>query len=116
MATDDEKGGKRHHGKHFFIPAGVLIGLGVGLIAGYPGAGVLIGLGLGLIGSAFQNGECAAPSRCSHQWISVIVGLFLILVGIATVWSPPNFWPYIAAVFLIALGVWFLARGVIRTG
>ena len=68
--------------KHFFIPAGVLIGLGVGLIAGYPGAGVLIGLGLGLIGSAFQTGECAEPSRCSHHGISMIVGVFLILVGI----------------------------------
>ena len=34
------------------IPAGVLLGLGIGLLAGYPGPGVLIGLGLGFIGSA----------------------------------------------------------------
>ena len=114
MATDDEKDGKRHHGRHFFLPAGILIGLGVGLIAGYPAAGVLIGLGLGLIGSAFLAGDCAGPSRCSPRWISVIVGFFLILMGVATVWSPPDFWPYFAAVFLIALGVWFLARGFTR--
>ncbi|MGA2161015.1 MAG: hypothetical protein ABSG28_02270 [Methanoregula sp.] len=38
----------RHHrhGGYMLIPAGVLLGLGIGLLAGYPGSGVLIGLGL----------------------------------------------------------------------
>jgi hypothetical protein len=41
------------HGKHFLIPAGSLIGLGAGLIAGYPGPGILIGIGLGFLAQGF---------------------------------------------------------------
>ncbi|MCK4997812.1 hypothetical protein KAS08_05925 [Candidatus Pacearchaeota archaeon] len=32
-----------------FIPAGCLIGLGVGLLVGNPGSGIMIGLGLGFL-------------------------------------------------------------------
>jgi len=35
----------------FIVPAGILIGLGAGLLADYAVAGFLVGLGLGLLGS-----------------------------------------------------------------
>jgi hypothetical protein len=71
---------RRPRGKHFFIPAGVLIGLGAGLIAGYPGPGVIIGLGLGLLAQAFFKPvegpatDSAAPCcGLNNRWISVVM-------------------------------------------
>lgn len=41
----------------YFIPAGLLIGLGVGMALGHPGPGLFIGLGLGLLVSTFLAKE-----------------------------------------------------------
>ena len=100
------------------IPAGVLLGLGIGLLAGYPGPGVLIGLGLGFIGSAVLAQQRSAPAGTEGMSGPsprpraglVLIGAFLVLVGIGLVWAPPRFWPVIAALFLILLGAWFLLR------
>jgi hypothetical protein len=120
MATPEVNEHQRRHGRHFLIPAGVLIGLGVGLITGYAGPGVLIGLGLGLLASAFiaptgipedrHPGCCGGGSR----WGPAIIGLFLILFGIGIIWAPANIWtyvwPYGIGIFLILIGLSFIAK------
>ena len=68
MATEenpDREDRRRHHRNHGYmlIPAGVLLGLGIGLLAGYPGPSVLIGLGLGFIGSAGTGTAAISSSR-----------------------------------------------------
>lgn len=108
---------RRRHRGHFLIPAGVLIGLGVGLLYGQPGPGVLIGLGLGFVGSAFLSSvapsqEATAPAPMyGPRWISVITGVFIILLGLSIIWGPPIPWTYVIALLLILLGIGFIARG-----
>lgn len=113
--TDDTE--KRRHGRHMLIPAGIFLGLGIGLLAGYPGAGVLIGLGLGLIGAMFvkpapepdgDSGTCKAGTR--PRGFLALVGIFLVCIGMGIVISPHYLWPWIIAIFLILLGGWFLYR------
>ena len=119
--TDDEKTErKRRHGRYGFIPAGVLIGLGVGLLAGFPGSGVLIGLGLGFLASALvpagiKPSETTEPGLKGMNITMLLMGVFLILIGVGIVWAPAAIWPYLIAGFLILLGVWFLVRGFYRT-
>nr|WP_321349944.1 hypothetical protein [uncultured Methanoregula sp.] len=117
MTGNEGREEPRRHGRFFLIPAGVLLGLGIGLIIGYPGSGVLIGLGLGFLASAFMNpressGQENGISCCrtGSQWISAIIGLFLIIVGISFVWAPVQIWPYIFGLFLIGIGLLFLAK------
>ena len=116
----DETHGKhthRHRRGNMLIPAGVLLGLGIGLLAGYPGPGVLIGLGLGFIGATLVKsgpdlvGEADAQQSCTrpHGFLAIL-GAFLIIVGIGIAFAPLHFWPYIAAAFLILLGIWFVYR------
>jgi hypothetical protein len=117
MSTVEEQERRRRHGRHFLIPAGILIGLGVGLITGYPGPGILIGLGLGFLAQGFLRPvESLAPDQatpcCGHgdRWISVMIGLFLIIIGIGIIWIPAHIWPYVIGIFLILLGIMFAAK------
>ena len=117
MTTEE---GKEYHSRNqrgLLIPAGLLIGLGIGLLAGYAASGLMIGLGLGLIGSALLKprehpaADAAAPGRRhGSRWMPVLLGIFFIILGISMVWAPQNFWPYIGAGFLILVGIWFIAR------
>jgi uncharacterized membrane protein HdeD (DUF308 family) len=122
MTIDEEKEYRhRRHGRYFLIPAGVLIGLGVGLLMGYPGSGVLIGLGLAFLGSAFMtpvmrsSGDAAitVPAR-GPRWTLALIGIILIVIGISIIWAPVHHWPYIAAALLILFGIWFLIRGFVK--
>jgi hypothetical protein len=120
MATPENDDPRRRHGNHYLIPAGVLIGLGVGLITGYAGPGVLIGLGLGLLASAFiapsgmpddrHPGCCGGDTR----WGPAIIGLFLIFLGLGIIWAPANvwsyIWPYGVGIFLVLIGLSFIAK------
>jgi hypothetical protein len=122
MVSDEGREYRRRKGRHFLIPAGVLIGLGLGILLNYPGPGVLIGLGLGFLGSAFQKPEESTPQDATSpnfmhrsQLTYTILGIFMIIIGIGIVWAPPNLWPVIAAIFLILLGVWFILRGYFRS-
>ncbi len=112
MTPIEEQEHHRQREKHFFIPAGALIGLGAGLIAGHPVPGILIGLGLGFCAQAlFKSVKSPEPdSKVSCCWhdnrlSSVVIGLFLIVIGVGIVWSPANLWPYIIGVFLILAGI-----------
>jgi hypothetical protein len=116
MTTEE---GKEHHSRHqrgFLIPAGLFIGLGVGLLAGYAAAGLMIGLGLGFLGSAllkireYPPNDAAAGMRHGSRWMPALIGIFFVVLGISMVWAPQNFWPYIGAGFLILVGIWFIAR------
>jgi hypothetical protein len=112
MTPIEEQEQRQPREKHFFIPAGVLIGLGAGLIAGYLGSGILIGLGVGFLAQAlFKRFESPATDSAvlccglDNRWISVVIGLFMIVIGVGIIRSPANLWPYIIGIFLIVLGI-----------
>jgi len=118
MANDDKKPERRRHGRHAFIPAGVLIGLGIGLLAGFPGSGVLIGLGLGFLAAALMPpeepsaaGEPSPSFMEGKNMVMLLLGAFMIVIGIGIVFAPPNFWIYAVPAFLILMGIWFVLRG-----
>jgi hypothetical protein len=107
----------RHRG--FIVPAGILIGLGVGLLVDHLGSGFLIGLGLGLIGSELlmlvkksREDECTQPGGMNVT--TLLIGAFLAFIGISSVLAPAAIWPYAIAGFLILTGVSFLVRGFFR--
>ncbi len=94
--------------------------LGVGLLANNPGSGVLIGLGLGFLASALvpagmTPSDNTGPGLKGMNITMLLMGVFLILIGVGIVWAPASIWPYLIAGFLILLGVWFLVRGFHRT-
>jgi hypothetical protein len=118
MTSEEEKEYGAHHQRGLLVPAGLLIGLGIGLLAGYPAQGLMIGLGLGFIGSAFLKpkersaGGEATPYHMHHEsrLLPALLGAFFIILGVSMVWAPENFWPYIGAGFVILLGIWLIAR------
>jgi hypothetical protein len=130
MATEEQTERRRRHGRGrtgFFIPAGLFIGLGIGLIFGNPGAGVLIGLGAGFLASAlggyYREAVMEGPAEEESPWqvtasasrgIMVLIGIFVILIGIGLIYAPLAVWPYIIAGFLVLLGIWFIVRGISR--
>jgi len=106
---------RRRHRGPFLIPAGILIGLGIGILVNQPGAGALIGLGLGFLGSALvpavaPEGPAPGPMH-GPRWAFVVIGVFLVLLGLTMVsgWVLP--WTYIIAAVLILIGIGFVARG-----
>ena len=107
---------RRHRGR-FLIPAGALIGLGIGMLFNQAVAGVLIGLGLGFVGSALlppmgQPQEAPAPAPMYRpRWIPVLIGAFLVLVGLGIIGGLPLPWTSIVAIILILIGIGFIARG-----
>jgi hypothetical protein len=105
-----------HRNSGFIIPACILIGLGVGLLVDQLGSGFFIGLGLGFVGSELLpliktplEGECPQPGGANMT--TLLIGAFLIFVGIGIVLAPAAIWPYAIAGFLILLGCWYLVRG-----
>ncbi len=104
----------RHKG--FIIPAGILIGLGIGLLVDHAGAGFLVGLGLGLLGSelvplVMKPREGESLLQGSTNMTSLLIGSFLILAGISVVWAPAVIWTYAIPGLLILAGIGFLVRG-----
>jgi hypothetical protein len=107
---------KQHQNNGFVVPAGILIGLGAGLLIDQLLCGFLIGLGFGLIGSELfpvvrksQEGECMQPE--SANVTRLLIGAFLVFIGIGIVLVPAAIWPYAIAGFLILAGIWVLVRG-----
>jgi hypothetical protein len=119
MTQEEGKDYEHRHRNRHLIPAGLFIGLGVGLLMNYPGPGLLIGMGLGFIASALMTpavdppGDAAETGRyrgSGHRFIMALLGIFFVILGISLIVAPPNFWPYLGAGFLILLGIWFIAR------
>lgn len=108
--------GEQHRPYGFIIPAGILIGLGVGMLVDHVGSGFLLGLGLGFLGSGLLplfrkplGSEDVMPG--STDVTMLLIGAFLVFIGIGLVFAPATLWPYAIAGFLIILGIWFLVRG-----
>jgi hypothetical protein len=81
---------------------------------------VLIGLGLGFLASALvpvrtNSTETADSGMKGVNLTMLLIGIFLIFIGVGIVWAPAAIWPYLIAGFLILLGIWFLVRGFLRT-
>lgn len=108
------------HGGFYIIAAAALIGLGVGIIAGYLLTGFLVGLGLGYLvyvaGSKESPGQGVSPARGNRgsYLIRVIIGLYVVASGFAIILVPRPEWPVILAVFLILAGTWLLVHGYSR--
>jgi hypothetical protein len=108
--------GEQHRPYGFIIPAGILIGLGVGMLVDHVGSGFLAGLGLGFLGSGLLpflrkplRSEEVMP--VSTDVTMLLIGTFLVFIGIGLVFAPAALWPYAIAGFMILLGIWFLVRG-----
>lgn len=111
---------RRQGGAYLFIPAGILIGLGAGLLTGFTTSGVLVGLGLGFIGTALARARAPAVNGDAGQdyysrsspVLFALIGLFMICLGMSVVWTRIPLWPVIAAIFLVLLGGWLLVKGI----
>jgi hypothetical protein len=117
MTSDEQKSHNHHHQRGLLIPAGLLIGLGIGIITGYPFPGLLIGLGCGFLASGYLKpverpiGDTAtSDTNQGSRWVPALIGIFFIIFGLSIFWAPANYWPYIGSAFLILIGIWFLAR------
>jgi hypothetical protein len=104
----------------FIVPAGILIGLGAGLLVDHGGAGFLVGLGAGLLGSELlpfvrksREGEYPLPGGANVTLL--LIGAVLVLAGISIVWAPTAIWTYAIPGLLILAGIVFLVRGVAKT-
>jgi hypothetical protein len=107
----------RHNG--FIVPAGILIGLGAGLLADHAVAGFLVGIGLGLLGSellplARKSWEGEYPLAGGANVTLLLIGAVLVLAGISIVWAPAAIWTYAIPGLLILAGIGFLVRGVAK--
>lgn len=115
MPEEEKQEGMRRPDTHFLIPAGAVIGLGIGILADRTGAGFLVGLGLGFAGSgllpAIIPGGPAPSAGYGVRWSEVIIGAFLVLLGTWIVWEPPVPWTYIIALIFILMGIWVIVRG-----
>ncbi len=70
MTSEDMEKPRQQHESQALIPAGILIGLGAGLLLGYAGPGVLIGLGCGLIAASLS----LRPGRDRKRGIIYLTG------------------------------------------
>jgi hypothetical protein len=121
MESAETTVGRKRHVRQAFIPAGALIGLGLGLLLNHMGPGVLIGLGLGFLVSSFGGSDDPGPSENSSpsmiqrmNWFMLMLGVFMILIGVGIGLNISVFWPYLPAAFLILLGIMFVVRGLGR--
>jgi len=111
----------RHVG-FYIIPAGGLIGLGIGIIFGYQLTGFFAGLGLGYLvfvsGSGKYTGypgSSGIPERYDWSYlVRLVLGLYIIVSGFALIWVPRSEWPDLLAIFLVLAGIWFIVHGYCR--
>jgi hypothetical protein len=98
------------------IPAGILIGLGAGILledAGVMGEPVVLGLGLGFL-AIYAGDLVTSGARAPGRWWPLIPGgILTIIAGAESTFGPDGArviaqgWPII----LIAAGAWLLLRG-----
>jgi hypothetical protein len=100
----------------FIVPAGILIGLGAGLLVDHAVAGFLVGLGLGLLGAELfpfvrKYREGASPVAGGANVTLLLIGAVISLAGISLVWAPAAVWIYAIPGLMIVAGIGVLARG-----
>jgi hypothetical protein len=110
--------GTRRYG--LLIPAGVLSGLGLGVVledSGVQGEPVVLGLGLGFL-AIYVADLLSSGARAPGRWWPLIPGAILIVIaGAESTFGPEGArlieqgWPIV----LIAAGAWLLLRGRIAT-
>jgi len=108
--------GNEHEKYGFIVPAGAMIGLGLGFFVGHAGTGVLVGVGLGLLASGLipvvkRPLEGEGLERGGVNVTMLLIGAFMIFVGISLALAPAVLWPYAIPGFFILLGIWSLVRG-----
>src|SRR5512137_2980160 len=91
----------------FIVPAGILIGLGVGLLVDYLLSGFFVGL-------VEKSREAESTQTGSANVTTLLIGTFLVFIGFGIVLAPAAIWPYAIAGFLILTGIWFLVRGFLK--
>lgn len=116
MAEDDQKEENHHRQYGFIIPAGALIGLGVGLLADNGGLGLLIGLGGGFLCSGLvplvrNRVERKKLYPGGSNLSLVLIGAFLLFLATGIMFMPAAIWPYAIAGFLVLIGFWVLVKG-----
>lgn len=108
-----------HEQYGFILPAGAMIGLGAGFLVGHVGTGVFVGVGLGLLASGLlpvvrRPLEGGGLRRGGVNATELMIGAFLIFVGVGLVLAPAALWPYAIPGFMILMGLWSLVRGFLR--
>jgi Na+-transporting methylmalonyl-CoA/oxaloacetate decarboxylase beta subunit len=86
------------------------------MLVDHVASGFLVGLGLGFLGSGLlplvkKPVESEGTQPGSTDVTMLLIGAFLIFLGIGLVYAPAALWPYGIAGFLVLLGIWFLVRG-----
>jgi hypothetical protein len=109
------KEGQTHQQSEFIIPAGFLIGLGMGILLDQVFSCLLIGIGLGCLVSellplARKSREEGYPLPGGAVVTNILIGAFLIFTGIGIALAPAIIWPYTIAGFFILLGIGLLLR------
>ncbi|HTY15180.1 MAG TPA: hypothetical protein VMC42_05685 [Methanoregulaceae archaeon] len=112
---------ERRHGGFFLVPAGALIGFGLGILAGYMWTGLLIGLGCGFLvfvtDRPRRTNALSDPGSPSGPEVAdvllLLTGVYIILSGVAIIVVPARQWPDIAAGFFLIFGIWFSVRGLV---
>jgi hypothetical protein len=102
----------------FIVPAGILIGLGAGLLADHAVAGFLVGLGLlgsELLPLARKSREGEYPLAGGANVTLLLIGAVLVLAGISIVWAPAAIWIYAIPGLMILAGIGVLVRGFAKT-
>ena len=101
-----------------FIPAFVLIGIGVGFLFGRPDIGALVGLGAGFIvigiAKILISPTMSKSTVLSRSFFPLFIGVVFIIAGFGLVYFPADIWPYIGALALIVAGIWLLFRAMSR--
>jgi hypothetical protein len=100
----------------FIVPAGIMIGLGAGLLVDQAVAGFLVGLGLGLLGSelfplVWKHKEGENPLAGGANVTLLLIGAVLVLAGTSIVWAPAAVWIYAIPGLMILAGIGVLVRG-----
>lgn len=118
-AEDETNKWKTRRDYGFIVFAGALIGFGAGLLIDMAGPGFLVGLGLGFLGAGMMSlarrpREGEVLQTGSSDITTLLIGAFLVFIGLCFVYAPAAIWPYSIAAFLILLGIWFLVSGFSR--
>ena len=104
----------------FVLPAGAMIGLGTGFLVGHPVSGVLVGIGVGLLASSLvpavrRPSEGDGVRHGEATAMLSLIGTFLVLVGVGLALAPAVLWPYVIPGLMILMGLGTLVRGLRTT-